>query len=281
MLFLGSLCAPAAPGVSVAVREAFELAARRSGRKIPESSAREAGERILERSVAKFGDKALAAAGDGGLELIEATAKYGDDVMRFGVVASPAARRVLALSAEDLLPLARRIGPEALELETKVPGHAAKVFAVFGEDAGKIIAKNVPADDIPRLLSYAEKADSQATRRLLLECYQKEGKQLFERIPPRLMLAGGLTAAMLYGTHGIITAIKQAIAQHPLIAQAVVNHAFTVFAVIFALIAILLLWRFGLLPWQRKTRLDMPTPSGNPTKPQEEPKHIGEKETVE
>jgi hypothetical protein len=138
MFFLVSLSASAAPGVSVAVREALAVAARKSGREIAEASAREAAERVLERSVVRFGGKALVAAGDGGLELIEATAKYGDDVMRFAVDASPAARRVLALSAEEILPLARRLGPEAIELEARAPGVTGKVFATFGEDAGKI-----------------------------------------------------------------------------------------------------------------------------------------------
>jgi len=251
---LGASSVFAGPEVKIAIREALELASHKSGRKITETSVRETTERTLEQSVAKYGDKALAAAGDGGLELIEATTKYGDDVMRLAVDASPAARRVLALNTEALLPLARRVGPDAIELEAKAPGLAGNVFSIFGDDAGKIIAKQVPQEDIPRLLKYAEKADSQPTRNLLLQTYQKEGKTIFERIPAKLVLAGGLTAAMLYGTHNVTKPIGDTLAGNQGLVGQVLNHALTVSGVVIIIIAILLLWRFNLMPWQRKPK---------------------------
>ena len=251
------LVAPSAfsgPEIKIAIREALELASRKSGREIAEISVRETTERALEQSAAKFGNKVLVAAGDGGLELIDGTIKYGDDVMRLAVDASPAARRVFALNTEALLPLARRVGPEALELEAKAPGLAGHIFATFGDNAGKIIAKNVPPDDIPRLLKYAEKADSQTTRELLHQTYQKEGKTLFERIPAKLVLAGGLTAAMLYGTHNVTKPIRDTLAGNQGLVGQVLNHAVTVSGVVVVIIAILLLWRFNLMPWQRKPK---------------------------
>jgi len=258
-----SSLAAAEPVVKIAVREALELAFRKSGREIADKSAREAMELTLERNAAKFGDKVLSAAGDGGLELIEATAKYGDDVMQFAVEASPGARRILALNAETLLPLARRVGPEALEVEAKAPGLASKIFASFGDDAGKIIANSVPGDDLPRLLTYAEKADSQATRELLLKAYKKEGKTLFERIPAKLVLATGLTAALLYGTVIVTTPIGHTIDKNPEVVKEVLNHSINVFGIIIGLVVILLLWRFSLLPWHRKKKgTTTSTPSG-------------------
>jgi len=258
---LGAPSVFAGPAVKTTIREALELASHKSGRKITETSVRETTERTLEHSTSRYGDKALAAAGDGGLELIEATTKYGDDVMRLAVDATPAARRVFALNTEALLPLARRVGPDALELEAKVPGLAGSVFSTFGDDAGKIIAKHVPPDDIPRLLKYAEKADSQPTRDLLLQAYQKEGKTLFERIPAKLVLAGGLTAAMLYGTHRI-TEPAQAAAEQIRKGPDIAKHALSQFiawgAVVILLVIFLLLWRFGLMPWQRKPEKKQP-----------------------
>jgi hypothetical protein len=251
---LGVTSAFAGPAVKIAIREALELASRKSGREIAATSVRETAERTLEQSAAKYGNKALAAAGDGGLELIEATTKYGDDVMRLAVDASPAARRVFALNTEALLPLARRVGPEALELEAKVPGLAGNVFSTFGDDAGKIIARNVPPDDIPRLLKYGEKADSQTTRQLLLQTYQKEGKTLFERIPAKLVLAGGLTAAMLYGTHNVTKPIGDTLGRNPDLVGQVLNRAIIVAGIVVVIIVIMLLWRFNLMPWQRKTK---------------------------
>lgn len=249
---LGASSAFAIPGGSVAVREALELAMQKSGREAAKKTALEGAEQTLTRSAAKFGNKALSAAGDGGLELIEATAKHGDDVMKFAVDASPAARRVLALNTDRLLPLARRVGSEALEIEAKAPGLAGDVFSVFGDDAGKIIARSVPSEDIPRLLKYAEKADSSAARKLLLESYQKEGKMIFERITPGQIVAGGLTASMLYGTHRSTDIIRDWLDKHPELAGAGLDHGINVFSSIFVLITILLMWRFRLLPWHHK-----------------------------
>lgn len=250
------------PALKIAVREILELASRKSGREIAEVSAREAAEQTLERSAAKFGNKALAAAGDGGLELIEATAKYGDDVMRVAVEASPAARRQFALDAEKLLPLARRVGPEALEVEAKAPGLAGKFFENFGDSAGKRCAKSVTADDIPRLVQYAERANSQATRNLLLKTYQKDGKTLFECIPPKLVLAGGLTASMIHVAHRVTApcvAIAKAIGVDPQIAINICRHFVTISGCLIGLITLLLLWRFNLVPWCRPQKVKTTT----------------------
>ena len=262
----------AEPGIKIAIREALELASRKSGREIVGTSAREATEQTLERSAAKFGNRVFAAASDGGLELIEATTKYGDDVMKYAVEVTPAARRALALNTETLLPIARRVGPEALELEAKAPGLAGKVFACYGDDAGKMIARNVPADDIPRLVAYAERADSQATRDILLQTYRREGKTLFERIPPKLVLAGGLTTAMLYTAFQwgkVPGEIADKIKNDPAAATGLAKHFIGLVGLIVAMIVVLLLWRFKLMPWQGNTKerasMTAPKQTASPT----------------
>ena len=241
--------AEAAPAARIAVRKALELAEKTSVRRVAGASVREAGEKLLERGSAKYGDKILAAAADGGLELIEAAAKHGDDVLRIAAEASPAARRVLGLNAEALLPLARRFGPEALELEARAPGIAGRIFAAFGDDAGKLIARSVPADDLPRLLAYAEKADSPATRKLLLETYRKEGPDIFKRLPPLFVIAAGLSASMLYGTHNLTRPVHDALASNPESVPGIVRHGLTIFGIVSGLVVLLLLWRFKLMPW--------------------------------
>src|SRR5688572_25110342 len=78
----------ALPGVSTAISEAIELASKRSGRVLPDKSSREAAERTLEAGIARHGQSVAQATADGGLELLEASARYGDDVMRVAVQAS-------------------------------------------------------------------------------------------------------------------------------------------------------------------------------------------------
>jgi len=160
---------PAAPLAGTLVREAVEMAFRRSGREVAEKAAREAVEQSVEVGVAKYGPRAAQAVAEGGVELVEAVTKYGDDVMRVAVDATPAARRALALEPARMMPLVRDLGVEAVEIEARSPGLARRIFTSFGDDGARQIARQVPADDVPRLLPYAEKADSPATRRALLE----------------------------------------------------------------------------------------------------------------
>lgn len=239
------------------IEETLEQAARRSGREISEQTAKKATTETLEHLTKTYGDDVLTVVRDGGIELIEAVPKHSDDVIEIALKATPAGRRALARNLPDILPLARRVGAEVLELEARTPGLAAKVFATFGDDAGRLVAKNVPTEDLPRLLSYAEKADTPATRDLLVQSYQKEGRSLFERIPPKLVLAGGLTASMLYGTHRLTEpadAMGDAIRNNGDVATTAVRHFFGWGAVCVLALATVLLWRFRLMPWQAKKK---------------------------
>jgi len=243
---------------STLTREVLERvlreSAERSGREVLEGGARRSAIETLERLSGKYGDDVLKIARDGGLELIEAVPRFGDEVFEIAIKASPEARRALARGIPELLPLAKRVGVEAIELEARTPGLALKTFFTFGDDVGRIVAKSAPTEDVPRLLSYGEKADSKGTRDLLLEHYQKEGKSIFERIPPKLVLATGLSASMLYGTHRgtePFQATGDAIRQNEGLARDAITQFSLVGAVVVLLLAAILLWRFGLMPWQR------------------------------
>jgi hypothetical protein len=256
--------ASAAPGVGALVREAVEMAFKTSGREVVERVSREAAEEAVEKGVAKYGPRAAQAVADGGMELVEASARYGDDVMRVAVEASPAARRALALQPGQMLPLVREFGGEAIELEAKSPGLARRMFTSFGDDGARQIARQVPAEDMPRLLTYAEKADSPETRRLLLEAYKKEGPSIFERIPPKLVLATGLTGAILYGAHRTtapLDAIGDAIRNDPALARDVSNGFLWIYGTVAILATVFILASFRLTPWHAvKPRADRGQP---------------------
>lgn len=239
-----------------AIEETLEYAARISGREIGEQAARKSANETLERLAKIYGDDVLKVVRDGGLELVESVPRYGDDVIDIALKASPAARRAFARDLPNLFPIARRVGVDVIELEARTPGLAVKVFTTFGDEGGRIIAKNVPIEDVPRLLSYAEKADTSATRDLLLEVYREEGKSLFERIPAKLVLATGLSASMLLGTHEIaapVRALGKAVESNEDLAGQAVRHFFAWGAIILLAVIFCLLWRFGLMPWHRKT----------------------------
>jgi hypothetical protein len=237
------------------IEETLMLAEKKSGRKIVGQAARSEANDTLVRIVKTSGSEVLGVIDDGGLELIEAIPKYGDEVITLASKASPLARRAFSQNIEELLPLVRRVGVDAIELEAKVPGMAQKVFTIFGDDGARLLIKNVPAEDIPRMLKYADKADQPETRQLLLETYSKEGKSIFERIPAGLVLSTGLTASMLYGTHRATdpaVALGDSIRNNPDVAKSVIPYFIGLGSLIILLIVFLLLWRFGLMPWQRK-----------------------------
>lgn len=237
------------------IEETLEHAARSSGRELGDQAVRTSLTETVERLSKAYGDDVLVTIRDGGLELVESVPRHGDEVIEIAVQASPAARRAFAGDVPALLPLARRVGVEALELEARTPGLAKPVFATFGDDTGRLIAREVPTEDVPRLLSYGEKADSSATKELLLECYKKEGKTLFDRVPAKLVLATGLTASMLYGTHELTDparALGQAIGDNKDIATQSARSFFTWIGILSLAVGVCLLWRFGLMPWHRR-----------------------------
>jgi histone H3/H4 len=237
------------------LEQTVEKTAKKSGRTLSEQGAKKAAGESVERLAKTYGVEVLPVVEDGGLELLEAVQRYGDEVITIAAKASPQARRAFAMNVPELLPLARRVGVESLELEAKAPGLSSRAFQVFGDDAGKAIAKTVPGEDVPRLLKYGELADSPKTRQMLLNAYEKEGKSLFERVPPKLVLASGLSGAMLLGTYEVTApdrALAKSIEDNPDMAKAILSQKVAWAAVLTFLVVGILLWRFGLMPWHRK-----------------------------
>ncbi len=259
LVLAGCMCLslPAAATVATRVTEhaveiAVEQAANISGRKIAGTAAKRIATDEVKRLTEAYGTDALKVVKDSGLELLEAVPKHGDDLVLVAMKASPQARRALALNMDQMLPLAKRVGVVALELEAKIPGRAAHAFELFGDDAGKTLAKSIPTEDLPRFVKYGEMTDSAATKDLLFKSYAKEGPKLFERIPPKLVLAGGLSASMLLGTHEAFAterARADVLRDNPEIARDVMYLSTAVWGGIVLLVILLLLRRFGFMPW--------------------------------
>lgn len=237
-----------------AIEIAVEQAAKISGKKIAGTAAKKVATEEVKRLAGTHGADVLKVVEDSGLELLAAVPKHGDDLVVVAMKASPQARRALALNVDQMLPLTKRVGVEALELEAKMPGQAAHAFEIFGDDAGKTLAKSIPTEDLPRLVKYGEKADNPATKALLLKAYTTEGPKLFERIPPKLVLAGGLTASMLLATYEVTApdrAMAEVLRENPEITRDVMNRSTAVWGGITLVVILLLLWRFGLMPWHK------------------------------
>lgn len=187
--------------------DAIEAASKITGKSLT-PGVRKAALTQLRDAAVKHGDNAILAARKGGLELMVVAGKYGDDVWKFASKA-PAGARALAVRPKELLPLTRRIGTEVLELEAKSPGMTKHVVKNFGDDCVRYFAKNVPAKDATRLIGYAGRADTQATRQMLLDYYKKGGTHFLEKLNWKHIMAGGLSAAMITSAYQISDGIQE------------------------------------------------------------------------
>ena len=204
-----SVCAEAGAGKAVlkTVEETLELAAKKSGKVLSKTAESKLGRELVE-AAAKYGDDVMPIVREGGLEVLEQGAKHGDDFWRL-CKQVPAGSRALALHADDLMPLARRIGPEVLQIEAHSPGMAAQIAEKFGDDAVKLLAKQ--PQDTTRLLGYAAKADSPETAQLLYKTYANSPNPtgFLERLSWKQIMAGGLSAAAIVAAGGSAAAIYQ------------------------------------------------------------------------
>ena len=156
--------------VSKVASEAFELAVKKSPKALT-AAAKAAAKTALKKIATQYGDDvAVKLLKQHGVRLLEVSAKHGDDVVRL-VVKNPKMATALLQNADELVPLMRRLGPKVVELEARHPGLATKAIRLFGDDAVKVLAK-----DMSVLVGYAARTATPATRRMLLEAYTKTAR---------------------------------------------------------------------------------------------------------
>ena len=215
----------------------------------------------LETAYRVEGRAALDATKVAGIALPEAAAKFGPDVYRLAVRV-PEAASVIAVRAETLLPLASRYGDDILRIDARMPGLAESAVKSFPEGADISRLAKLPTNQAKAVISFSAHATEKQAPRALLDAVEKSGGSVLERIKPSTVLAGGLSVAMIYGTHRAtepLTAIAKAIGLDPKIAVEVSNHIITIVGCLLGFVVLLLLWRFNLVPWRRKTsRTSMP-----------------------
>ena len=154
----------------------------------------------------------------------------GREVAETGVKASlKQGTKLLVKNADNVaLPILKKAALETTEHTVTNPKIMQKLVVNFGDDAALKIVKNVPQSEMPMFIRYVEAADSPATRKLFVECYKKEGTDIFRRIPPKIIIATGLSAAMLYGTHRAtapMVATAESIEKNPNVANNFVNKS--------------------------------------------------------
>ena len=166
LVFATAMTASASPAAAVSrkvISKTVKAAAMKSGKALT-PALRRASEQALRRACQQYGDDVLKVVAKGGLETLEQGAKHGN-VFWKTCLQTPKVARSVALHADDLLPIAKRLGPDVVKLEAKAPGLAKKAVTCFGDDAVKYLAK-LPPSDAATLIRYGAKADSPKTATL-------------------------------------------------------------------------------------------------------------------
>ncbi len=224
----------------------LEVGAKVSGRTLSKAEKATLG-KVLMKSAITYGDDAMERIiRKGGLEVLEQSAKHGDDFLRL-CKAVPDASRALAMHTDDLLPIAKRIGPDFLRLECKAPGLAKRIVEEFGDDAARVVLAKSPGYSA-RLLSFAGKADSPATKTMLYECYKnsKNSKAFLDSLNWKHIMAGGLSVSMITAAYKVSDGIQEGIS-NPEVAKDVfnngVNKLFYICLIIVGLFAIFVIFK--------------------------------------
>ncbi|MBE6372743.1 MAG: hypothetical protein E7055_11815 [Lentisphaerae bacterium] len=196
-----------------AVTKTVQIAAKRSGRVLT-PAARIAMEKAAAKAFAQYGDDVLRALEKGGLEALKQGERHGRDFWKLCSHATPQAARSMALHADTLMPIARRVGKDFVTLEGKVPGLGAECVKFFGDKSAKTLA-HAPAGEITQLVGYARRADSPQTAKLLHEAYQKSGGQVLKHLNWKHIMAGGLSAGAVVAAYKLSGGVAQLAETHP------------------------------------------------------------------
>lgn len=182
-----SLCPRAAAVPFAAVRETVEAV----GKSTLVTGGREAAEASARRGAAQTGARLAAPTVRGGTEAAEA--------------ATRGTRIAGGAGARSGIPkgLSRTLGPHALALEQRAPGLGARAADLFGEEGARVIAGTPKLDDLPTLIAYAEKADTPATRQLLLERWRETNGEILKRLDWKVVAASGVSIALITAAYQV------------------------------------------------------------------------------
>ena len=223
-----------------AAAEAVSIAAKRSGRALT-PAARIAMEEAACKAFAQYGDDVFRVLEKGGLEALKQGERHGKDFWELCAHATPQAARSMALHADTLMPIARRVGKDFVTLEGKVPGLGAECVNLFGDKSAKTLAQ-APAGEITQLVGYARRADSPQTAKLLHEAYQKSGGQVLKHLDWKHIMAGGLSAAAVISAYQLSGGVAELAEKHPEQFERIIDKWSWPFRVALLIFLVLVLW---------------------------------------
>lgn len=181
----------AAASFAKPVIEVAEQVAKLAGKK-PSKAAMEA----LEQGYRLHGEAALSAARRGGGELLEAAGRHGDEVYRM-TREVPEAATALAVHSDTLVPLARQHGKPVLEIASRFPGLVDDAVRLFPAEGELTRLVKLPPDQMKEVIKLSHHAKEAGVPSRLLAGVERTAGKILRKIDPKLVLATGLSLAML------------------------------------------------------------------------------------
>ncbi len=158
-----------------------------------------------------------------------------------------------AHASDELLSLAREFGDDAARIEARLPGLGHQAAGMFGRPALAKLAA-APADEAGRVIAYASRADSAATREALFAAWVRRGGTVLGELDKHkaLILTGGLTASILRVADGVGDAIEDTPDKVPEAIRELAGHIGTGIFSSFTILAVGLIMLLGGWIWMRR-----------------------------
>ncbi|MEI6873456.1 MAG: hypothetical protein WCL08_14355, partial [Verrucomicrobiota bacterium] len=154
-----------------------------------------AARQTLEKGLSMYGESAALAARRGGMALVDAAARHGDEVWKLAKVCE-GAPEALAARADTILDVAGRWGRDAACLEIKAPGCGEVLARKLGSaEVGELVSKAAP-EEIKRLATLSAQCTAEEAR-VAVGLWRQGNTHVLERLTATRIAAYGLSAAAI------------------------------------------------------------------------------------
>ena len=191
--------------------EIAKVALKVSGKSMTDDAVK-AASKTIENAASSYGDDVAKAAMQGGIEVAEQSVKHGSafvSIIKKAGKYSDDAVKAIAQNSDDAVKYVEKYGDDVVKLSAKAPGAFARGFALIEKSgavntkrAVKVIATEIPAEQVPQVLGVIEKNPQVAGP--FLDAVAKGGKHFVDKLfalNAKQIMTGGLSLAAIDAAH--------------------------------------------------------------------------------
>jgi len=150
----------------------------------------------LKEASLKYGDDVLKVAERGGLDLVDAASRHGDEVWRLAKL-SPKAPKALAARAEEILSLSKRYGDDAVRVEIKAPQCGEILTTTLSKKSMSKVAEKASSQEIKRFTALAVHRSPKEVEGVVKVWSESGSSRFLKYFTPGRIAAGGLASAIM------------------------------------------------------------------------------------